>query len=136
MVQKCGCLYSISSGVSILSFIFILRVSVFCLHACDTRGAGPAEDGSESWSYSWELSCMCREWNPGFLQERARAPANELLLPPVHFKPKREKEKKENVSLEEESGGGGNLHIYSMVICSETLADAWNQTDRSAVCAV
>lgn len=78
----------------------------------------------------------CREWNPGFLQERARAPTNELLLPPVHFKPKREKEKKENVSLEEESGGGGNLHIYSMVICSETLADAWNQTDRSAVCAV
>lgn len=66
----------------------------------------------------------------------ARAPTNELLLPPVHFKPKREKEKKENVSLEEESGGGSSLHIYSMVICSETLADAWNQTDRSAVCAV
>lgn len=86
---------------------------------------------------------MCREWNPGLLQGMesrvstgARAPANELLLPPVHFKPKREKEKKENVSLEEESGGGDSPHIYSMVICSETLADAWNQTDRSAVCAV
>lgn len=66
----------------------------------------------------------------------ARAPTNELLLPPVHIKPEREKEKKENVSLEEESGGGGSLHIHSMVSCSETLADAWSQTDRSAVCAV
>lgn len=65
-----------------------------------------------------------------------RAPTNELLLPPVHIKQKREKEKEESVSLEEGSGGGGSLHIYSTVSCSETLADAWNQTDRSAVCAV
>lgn len=67
---------------------------------------------------------------------RASALTNELFLPPVHIKQKREKEKKGKVSLEEKSGGGRNLHIYSMVICSETLADAWNQTDRSTACAV
>lgn len=59
---------------------------------------------------------------------RVNALTNELFLPPVHIKQKREKEKKEKVFLEEEIGGGGSLHIYSTVIGSKTLVDAWNQT--------